>query len=63
MNKARATLEAEFLEICRERGADWVESVIRPLQLPGQRVSVQDIPTAALSAAVGSFGRARRLAH
>jgi hypothetical protein len=53
----RAALEAEFLRMCRVRGPQWIESVIRPLCLAGAAVTVQDIPTVALSAAVQTFGR------
>jgi hypothetical protein len=54
--KFRAALERAFMKLCRERGPDWIESVLRPLCLPGRRVSVHDIPVAALVAAVEVFG-------
>jgi hypothetical protein len=57
----RAALEAEFLHLCRTRGAEWIESVIRPLVLPGDTITVREISTAALSAIVRSFGRVKSL--
>jgi hypothetical protein len=51
----RSRLEAEFLKLCRARGPGWIESVIRPLRLPGTHISVRDIPTCALAAAVRLF--------
>jgi hypothetical protein len=53
----RAALERAFLKLCRTRGPDWIESVLRPLRLPGACVSVRDIPIGALQAAVQVFGR------
>jgi hypothetical protein len=53
----RVVLERKFLNLCRARGPDWIESVLRPLRLPGARVSVRDIPLDALQAAVRVFGR------
>jgi len=53
----RAALERKFLALCRARGPDWIESVLRPLRLPGTRIAVRDIPTEALHAAVRVFGR------
>jgi hypothetical protein len=55
--KRRAALERKFLALCRMRGPSWIESVLRPLQLPGATISVRDIPTRALRAAVHVFGR------
>ena len=52
----RAALERKFLNLCRARGPDWIESVLRPLRLPGARVSVREIPIDALQAAVRVFG-------
>jgi hypothetical protein len=51
----RSRLEAEFLKLCRARGPHWIESVIRPLRLRGDLVTVRDIPTYALIAAVRMF--------
>ncbi|HYZ24568.1 MAG TPA: hypothetical protein VE690_20650 [Rhodopila sp.] len=51
----RSRLEAEFLTLCRARGPRWIESVIRPLRLRGDRITVRDIPTYALAAAVQLF--------
>ncbi len=59
MRQNRAALEARFMNLCRKHGPDWIESVIRPLRLPGTIISVQDIPVAALSAAVHAFGRVK----
>jgi hypothetical protein len=56
MRRSRASLEAAFMRLCHKHGTDWIESIIRPLRLPGTFVSVKDIPIAALSAAVGVFG-------
>jgi hypothetical protein len=56
MRQSRASLEAAFMLLCRKHGPDWIESIIRPLRLPGKFVSVKDIPIAALSAAVDVFG-------
>jgi hypothetical protein len=57
----RAALEAEFLHLCHIRGPRWIESVIRPLALPGHSLTVQEIPTVALTAVVQTFGRAKSL--
>jgi hypothetical protein len=54
--KYHAALERAFMKLCRERGPDWIESVLRPLRLPGHRITVRDIPVAALVAAVEVFG-------
>jgi hypothetical protein len=51
----RSRLETEFLKLCRARGPHWIESVIRPLRLHGDHVTVRDIPTRALIAAVRMF--------
>jgi hypothetical protein len=56
MSKRRAVLEAEFMRMCRVRGPEWIESVIRPLRLPGAVIQPKDIPLAALSVIVGMFG-------
>jgi hypothetical protein len=53
----RTALERAFMVLCRERGPDWIESVLRPLRLPGRRITVRDIPFAALVAAIEVFGR------
>jgi hypothetical protein len=53
----RTALELKFLKLCRTRGPEWIESVLRPLRLPGDLVSVRDIPIDALQAAVRVFGR------
>jgi hypothetical protein len=53
----RARLEDDFLQLCRVRGPRWIESIIRPLRLPGERITVQQIPLRALAAAVDLFGR------
>ena len=63
MSDNRAVLETEFMRICRMRGPAWVESVIRPLQLPSTRVTVRDIPHNALAAAVRLFGCAQQPAR
>jgi hypothetical protein len=55
--KQRTALERKFLALCRARGPRWIESVLRPLRLPGATISVRDIPTRALRAAVQVFGR------
>jgi hypothetical protein len=55
--RQRAALERTFLRLCRARGPDWIESVIRPLRLPGGAISVGDIPMDALEAVVRVFGR------
>ena len=59
MTITRATLEAEFLHICRMRGPEWVESVIRPLRLQGVLITAGDIPLRALRSIVRCFGRIR----
>jgi hypothetical protein len=59
MRQNRAALEAGFMKLCHRHGPDWIESVIRPLRLPGTFISVKDIPIAALSAAVQVFGRVK----
>jgi len=56
MRQKRASLEAEFMRLCRSRGPVWIESVIRPLRLPNRHITIRDIPTAALGAAVTVFG-------
>nr|WP_294507351.1 hypothetical protein [uncultured Rhodopila sp.] len=55
--RRRAALERKFLNLCRTKGPGWIESVLRPLRLPGTRVSVRDVPMTALEAAVRVFGR------
>ena len=55
--RQRAALERKFLALCRMHGPRWIESVLRPLRLPGTTISVRDIPTRALRAAVQVFGR------
>lgn len=59
----RAVLEAEFMRICRMRGPLWIESVIRPLRLPGAVITVHDIPLPALAALVDLFDSAKEPAH
>jgi hypothetical protein len=61
LRQGRAALEAEFLDLCRTRGPEWIESVIRPLLLSGDTVTVQDIPMVALAAIVRTFGRVKAL--
>jgi hypothetical protein len=56
----RAQLEADFLRLCRLHGLQWIESIIRPLGLPGKLITVRDIPCAALLAVAGVFGREKR---
>jgi hypothetical protein len=53
--KRRATLERKFLALCQARGPRWIESVLRPLRLPGGSITVRDIPIKALRAAVQVF--------
>ena len=60
MSRERAALEAEFMRLCRERGPAWIESVIRPLKLRGNSVTVRDIPEPALRSIARVFGHARR---
>jgi hypothetical protein len=60
MRRDRAALEAEFMRLCRTRGPAWIESVIRPLKLPGHAVTVRDIPDQALRGVVQVFGGAMR---
>jgi hypothetical protein len=55
--RRRAALERKFLALCRTRGPRWIESVLRPLRLPGGRITVRDIPINALQAAVQVFDR------
>jgi hypothetical protein len=61
LRQDRAALEAEFLHLCRARGPEWIESVIRPLLLPGKTITVQEVPTFALAAIVRTFGRVKAL--
>jgi hypothetical protein len=63
MIRNRASLETEFLRLCRERGEAWIESVIRPLQLDGQVITPRDIPLPALAAIVRMFGNVARPAR
>jgi hypothetical protein len=56
MRQNRASLEAAFMRLCQKHGPNWIESIIRPLRLPGAFISVKDIPITALSAVVGVFG-------
>jgi hypothetical protein len=56
MIRNRAALEAEFLKICHGRGEAWIESVMRPLRLPGDAAVPADIPLAALTSIVRIFG-------
>ena len=60
VNNNRAALEAEFMHLCRMRGPQWIESVIRPLVLPGAVIVVEDIPLPALFAIVRMFRRVGR---
>ena len=60
MNYKRAQLELEFMQTCRARGPEWIESVIRPLRLPGGVVKAQDIPLTQLEIIVRLFGRVPR---
>lgn len=55
MRNDRAALESVFLMLCRTRGPRWIESVIRPLRLPGKHITVNDIPMHALAAIVRNF--------
>lgn len=52
---SRGVLERKFLRLCRTRGPKWIESILRPLHLPGRSITISDIPTAALRAAVQVF--------
>jgi hypothetical protein len=61
MKPDRTALEAEFMHLCRSLGPAWIESVIRPLRLPDNHITVRNIPTDALRAAVGIFGSPQRL--
>lgn len=56
MSHDRTVLEAEFYRLCRLRGPRWIESVIRPLDLPRRNVTVRDIPDVALRGIVRVFG-------
>ncbi len=56
MKQTRLQLEAEFMRMCRARGPDWVASVIRPLRLKNDRITVHDIPANALDKIVHLFG-------
>lgn len=60
MTTRRVLLEAEFLRLCLARGPGWIESVVRPLHLPGIRITVQDIPEHALRSIVGVFSSPAR---
>lgn len=51
------------MRICRMRGPLWIESVIRPLRLPGAVITVHDIPLPALAALVDLFDSAKEPAH
>jgi hypothetical protein len=55
----RTQLELEFMLMCRERGPDWIASVIRPLRLKNDFVTVKDIPANALRKIVHLFGSVR----
>jgi hypothetical protein len=58
--ETRTELEAEFMRICRARGPRWIESVVRPLRLPNDDITVQDLPLHALRSIVRMFGRVKR---
>ncbi len=60
MNLHRTTLEAEFMRMCQARGPDWIASVIRPLRLQNDRITVRDIPFNALRTIVRLFGKVRK---
>jgi hypothetical protein len=51
----RRSLELAFLRMCRDRGPDWAEAILRPLKITGDEVNVKSIPTVALRAAYLSF--------
>jgi hypothetical protein len=53
----RTQLEVEFLRICRARRPEWIASIIRPLRLKNDFVTVQDIPATALWQIVHLFGK------
>ena len=55
----RAKLETEFMQLCRDRGPDWIASVIRPLRLQSGSVTVQNIPAEPLGMIVRLFGRTK----
>jgi hypothetical protein len=57
MSARRTLLEAEFMRLCVAHGPAWIESVVRPLHLPGLRVAVRDIPEDALRSIISVFGR------
>jgi hypothetical protein len=59
MSRKRAALEVEFLGLCRVRGPEWIESVIRPLGLAGAVITPRDIPVTVLFTIVRMFGQAR----
>lgn len=58
MNNIRKNLEFEFLRLCRLRGPEWIESVIRPLGIHGSVITPRDIPLPALAAMVRQFSQA-----
>jgi len=60
MNARRTLLEAEFMRLCAARGPAWIESVVRPLRLPGVRIAARDIPENALRSIVSVFGHPAR---
>jgi hypothetical protein len=60
MRETRACLEAEFMRMCRARGPSWIESVLRPLRLPNDSITVHDIPLKELRTIVRMFGRVQR---
>jgi hypothetical protein len=60
MTTPRVLLEAEFMRLCLAHGPSWIESVVRPLRLPGARIAARDIPEHALRSIVGVFGSPAR---
>jgi hypothetical protein len=53
-------LHNDFMRLCQARGPQWVESVIRPLRIKSDMITVQDVPEHALRAIVRVFGPLRR---
>jgi hypothetical protein len=60
MKDSLSDLQRDFMRMCRARGPQWVESVMRPLRLQNEGVNVHTIPPTALRAIVSVFGPLRR---
>jgi hypothetical protein len=60
MRDTEYDLRDDFMRMCRVRGPQWVASVIRPLRINNDQITVQDVPVSALRTIIRVFGPLRR---